>query len=456
MKKSQIITYLIFLFLILLCGLNTYGWLFQRRFEGDIASRMLLVLGPHLKLGNPYKDLWEIIPPGYVILLQFWTKLAGSTPLHFVLLHFITLLASTPLLFAILKKLFSGLLFYLVLLPSALVLYSPAIHSMYISSEIFGVFFSLAALTSLYYIKNRNLKLCLSTALFLIAGQMKDPFLFGIFAVIPIFVWEFLYHSSFNHRKNLCISLVAGIISPLIFFVSYLTAIQALPSYLQVLENKTQFMKGINLVVFLKKMLEGYKYLGSIFQFLFTTVNVFLILILIGFSISIIFKRLTFKKRGEVIKFKINTKIKLSSFSLILTEKMFIYLSIIAYCLGSFLGMSLQGGFSTHYLIQGVIPLYIVLGLFVLALIQSITSVFSLSKKSFLLRIIIVCISLVILTPKPSFIRSYAYYWTNGGVDILPSPIQTITYFKNLPSLEDTDQEKVEKLIQEQIGRAHV
>ena len=216
------VKWFLILFLIGIVLVNFYSWLFETRFEGDIASRMLLALGPQFGLGNPYKDLWEIIPPGYIMIFQVWSVLFGSNILFFKFLHLLVISLCAIFLFLILQKYFRPLIFFIVLIFSSVVLYSPAIQSLYLSSEIFGVLFSLAALYCLLYLKNSFWKVGFATTLFFIAGQMKDPFLFGIAAVAPIFGWEFFTHSSLKFKIKLFLSGVLGGVIPAVGFFVYL------------------------------------------------------------------------------------------------------------------------------------------------------------------------------------------------------------------------------------------
>lgn len=441
-----------FLFLFILATLNAYGWLFQRRFEGDIASRMLLVLGPQLQLGSPYKDLWEIIPPGYIAVLQVWARVFGMATLHFVLLHYVFLSVCAPLIYFLLKKFFSGVLLYILVFFSAIVFYAPANQSMYISSELFGACFSLAALIVLFFEKNAYRKIGLSTALFIIAGQMKDPFLFGILAVGPFFLWELLIHNSLDRQKKIMLALLLGVLGPLVFFIVYLSSQHALQSYAQVLNYKTQFRTGLSLVGLVKKTYLAFGYVQQIFQTFAVPLPYLSFAVIFGFLSKPLMKSVKISKRKQAffVLFKPTHIVLPTSFTL--NERTIEYVSIVLFCLGSFIGMALQGSFSTHYLTQGVMPLFLILGLFCDGVARGVTSLFKLSQKSLFYSGVMLLISFSVLTPKPTFFKSHAQYWAGGGMAPLESPRTVVTYLQGLQTRELSDREQVEVLIKERVS----
>lgn len=427
--------------LSLLVLLNFYSWIFEVRFEGDIASRMLLVLGPSLGFGSPYKDLWEIIPPGYILILQIWSAIFGGDILFFKILHLTITALTAVFLFLVLKRYFRSFIFVPVISFAAFVLYSPAIQSMYISSEIFGLLFSLIALTCLLYIKNPFWKIGLATALFFIAGQMKDPFLFGIFAIFPVAAWEFFSHSSFLVKVKLFFSGVLGIAIPGTCLFTYLLLMGSLRSYVKVLNYKTQFRTGIDLIQFFFKSWQAYEYVQGILQRWFVATGILLFIYLLFKILFFIRKKVQFKIKSKVI----SASIKTATYTF--TERYFITMGMVLYVFGNFLGMSLQGSFSTHYLIQGIVPLYLFLGIVCSSILLPISRGLEKVSGPLVAKTILFIVVIFLLLPKSYYLRSYSYYYHYGGFGEKPSPLILLSYLTKPAPVKNTVQDEVEQLI---------
>jgi hypothetical protein len=448
----QKIQWLFLPFLIGLCFINFYGWIFQARFEGDIASRMLLVLGPKLGLGAPYKGLWEIIPPGYIVVLQTWAFLFGTKVIAFVFLHFIVLLTSAFFLFLVFKKYFvHPFLFVAALGSTALTLFSPGIHSMYISSESFGVVFSLAALFCLLYIKDPLWKIGLATTMFFIAGQMKDPFLFGIFAVGPFFLWEFLTHSSFSFRGKLIFSGILGLLIPFLFFAAYLGLLGSFHSYSEVLNYKTQFRSGIDVVQLSAKAWPAFELTQRIVQLWQVSVlNIIYITIVIRI-LSPLIKKIKITAKEKTISISYKPQLKLPALRLHFVESHFIHFGIFLFIFGSFIGMALQGSFSTHYLIQSIVPLYLALGMLITFVLMPFGRWLETLIGPQIPTVAVMVIAIALLTPKPFYVRSYVTSWQGGTLSIIPNIPFLLQFFSDQKPKGEPSQLAVEEVIRKRV-----
>lgn len=435
------------LFLVMLCILNVNTFIFEKKFEGDIASRMVLVFGPQLGFGSPYKDLWEIIPPGYIILLQTWAFLFGKSVLAFIILHFITILGCAFLLTLLLKKLFSSYRYYVMIAATAIVFFSPALHSMYISSEVFGAFFSLLALVCLFYIKKTYWRIGLSLAFFVVAGQMKDPFLFGIIAVGPFFLWKFFSETSFKARRLLLMSCVLGLALPITFFLLYLVLMGSLTGYQQILQAKSSFLEGFDIYSYSFNAWRSMMYVMGQFQR-------HLLLVQIVISIFPILAVIWSMRRVKVV---IKNKVVNMSFDFkfvkkFLTDTFFVKLGIPFFILGSYMGMYAQGSFSTHYLIQSVVPLYMFIGLVFNLGVVPIRSFLTKYLNSTFVSILLCCLLIVIVMPKSYYARTYVFNWNHGYLiengDLFGEFLNIFT----MSTESDNKQVAVESLIKQRVS----
>jgi hypothetical protein len=83
------------------------------------------------------------------------------------------------------------------------------------------------------------------------------------------------------------------------------------------------------------------------------------------------------------------------------------------YALGSFLGFGLGGSFGSHYLIQVVMPFYIITGLLISYLFSNVSFLFKKSRLYFCLALVLVGFSTVIVLPKRPYFSSYLPRATN-------------------------------------------
>src|SRR5687768_5634300 len=79
---------------------------FDKIATGNASARVLLVVGPMLKIGNPYKDLWEYVPPGYLIIVSIWVYLFGMDMISFRMFHVFLIVLMMLCFILISKKIF--------------------------------------------------------------------------------------------------------------------------------------------------------------------------------------------------------------------------------------------------------------------------------------------------------------------------------------------------------------
>jgi len=269
-------------FVLLALGVLT-AFLFYSHYEkvlGNTASRLLLALGPHLKLGRPYTDLWEFAPPGFLAITDLWIRVFGWSMNSLKLLQVLLLSTAGVSFLLILRRLFRFLLLELIIFSSfVLILYSPVLQSDMLSIELFGLTFALLGLLSLLYIQKPVWKLMTSAFLFFLASQMKETFTFSILALIPYLIvitkkfWRILIPDSnflgqlgkntlFSYLKMILLTILGPLIGAAIIF-TYLTSVDALSGYKQVFEYKLSLVKHIRNI---GDIIARFKFVESLFS----------------------------------------------------------------------------------------------------------------------------------------------------------------------------------------------
>lgn len=374
------------------------------RFEGDAISRVLPATAPLMKLGVPYKDYWEIAPPGILFLLGAWAKLFGTSVFSFKVLQSSFLLGTGLLIFLVLKKIFSS--FYALIVGSlaVVVLFSPYFGFLFLPIELFGLFFSLLGLTCLLYCKRIELRFFLSTFLLILASQMKDPFGPVILAIIPPLI--FLLASG-NYRSFLkaCIFVISGALAVIICLGGYLQILGSLKAYFEVLNNKSQTFKDVwiwkNLGGFQRKFSYALWHGKNIIIFFQYHVSTIVWL----WFFSSLFALLSPKKWPPLVlnHRKNSYMVVIPPLKLEVTSQTLNVLTVIFYSFGSFMGFTMGGKFDFHYLLQIVPPVYFFCAIIAKSILDNLQKILHNPRINFLLFPILI----LFLLPKGPYIKSY-------------------------------------------------
>ena len=220
---------IIFISILLISLFGIYIFSFPR-VVSDSASHLLLAVSPIIKIGAPYKDFWDIKPPMMPLILFFWTKIFGFGILSIRLMSIILQVACVFLIYFLYKKIFKTPVFELVYLSTILILLSPFLQSLLLSTEALGLVLSLLSLLTLISSKKDFSKYFFSGLFFLFSSQSKEPFTFTIFAAVPILAYSLLNKGIKKFLKNIFI-FIAGILTGLIIIYTYLNVVNALASY---------------------------------------------------------------------------------------------------------------------------------------------------------------------------------------------------------------------------------
>lgn len=369
--------------------LNLYSYSAVNRIGNDSINFILPSLAPNFNMGVPYKDYFENNPPGILLLTNVWSIFFGYSNLSFKIFHFITLVSSGLLFYLITKIIFNRYFGALLTLFASIILFSIKINSFMLTSEQVGLCFSLLGLLFIMRISDHHLfwRYFLSSAFLFLASQMKDPFGPSLICFIPIFI----YYLTKNKRAKffkVILSVFLGIAIPSIIIISYLFILGSWDAYIGIVSLKTEIYRGnFNpkyLILNLSSMMQRIKDMIIYWQYSY-------------YYLLIPFIVISFIK-----------PIKKELFN----KKSMIYLVVLFYAVGNFIGFLIQANVGSHYLIQVVIPIYFFMGFIVFMLCKFL---FRLSSKlfnkniylQFLLRIIIVLLVIASLFPK--YLDSYQY-----------------------------------------------
>lgn len=235
---------------------TTLYYLHFQKIFGNTSSRMLLVLGPYLNMGKPYTDLWEFVPPGFLMFANAWVGLFGwgMFSLRSMQILILAMLGISFLL--VVRKIANNLILeFMIFLSFVLIVYSPIVQSDMLSIDMLGTTFALLGLACLVNLKNKEFKLVSSAALFFLASQMKEIFTFSVVALIPYYLY--LYREQkwgevfkYKKRKEALIKIIktgllsfAGILLVGLFIGLYLSWSGAWGGYFETLKYKLMIVQ---------------------------------------------------------------------------------------------------------------------------------------------------------------------------------------------------------------------
>lgn len=388
--------FLFFAFILLISLINISLALPDNQISGDTASVVVMATAPFRGLGVPYSDYWEFKPPGIFLLVGLWLNFLGDSLFSFKILQLLFLLGTGTLTYLVLKKIFSPFYAFVVGVLAILVLFSPLLFSIFLPSELFGLFFSLAGLTSLLYLEKFGPRFFLSTFLFILASQMKDPFSFTFLALIPPLLYFLI---SRDYKKFLMAStfVVGGFLVAIFLFWSYLSVLGSFGAYLEVLDYKSQVHDmWRNLGELEEKLGFSFQHAKNILMFFQYQVSTVLLFWVASFFL---------RSKAKTSNLKNLKKLKaIFTLRLNFTPKALDALIIIFYSTGSFIGFTIAEQFGSHYLIQVVLPIFFFWAIIGKSFSDNLYQILGTKKVNYWLSLTILAI---LLFPKGPYVKSY-------------------------------------------------
>jgi hypothetical protein len=369
----------------------------QTRIAGDAASHLLLAIAPILKIGSPYKDFWDIKPPVLPLVLYLWSNLFGFGILSVRIINIIIAAFVILISYLVYKKVFPTPVLEIVFLYTIIILFSPIINSIMIPTEILGLLLSMGALLILISVRNDFPRFYFSGLLFFATSQTKEPFTFTVLAVLPV-LFESLLQGGFRKVIKNLIQFLLGILTCLAGIYIYLASLGSVGAYTEVLQYKQIFFP-LTFENLSQNFLPGL--CAATRTFIESSGGLIILIIFAIFSFYLV------NKIKGILSFNLrSSKLIIKPFVLIDSEKTKKY-TVLFYALGSFLGFGLGKIFGSHYLIQVVIPFYIIGGFLTSYIFSNSLFLFNKSRLYFYLAIILFGFSLIILMPKRPYLSNY-------------------------------------------------
>lgn len=403
--KKYFVTYfeLTLLFITVFYNFQHFALL---KIDGNAASRVLLAVGPIFNIGIPYKELYEFVPPGFLILVSGWIRFFGISMQSFRLLHVFFIFLSGLFVLVICKKIFRRKIVELFVFSAIILsLHSGIVQTDLFSIDFLGTIFAVGGLAALLYFKEVTYKLAIGSTLILIASQIKDIYILPILSLIPIYFRELLNRSEKSFFKLLFLSLLGPLLIA-ILVLYYLLSTGALEGYIQVVRDKSAFAQFGSL----QQVLQNFGAMIEIFSGYFLQLPRLMEVFMLGYSLFIILiylKKLktlpAFKFRNFLHQFKKEAAKLLKHYAVTFEGQ--ITLSLV-YITSLLFGLTLYGQYSVDTRFSAIVfSLFLLLGLLVAHTIEVVNRFL---KQGFF-RILMIFILLILLIPKQAIFRSYNF-----------------------------------------------
>jgi len=191
-------------------------------FPHNTVANIMPAIAPHLNIGLPYLDYWDVYPPGIYLFYYLFYFLGNNNFISYNILHI--LLLGLTIVFA--KKIFEtvndiNIVFYIALSYFL----SPLYIYYLLPNELLGLFFSFFGLYIYLYKGNSYYFVILSNFLLLFAAFIKEIFLLPALCII-------LYQLIKKEYKNFIFSLF-GLASAIYIMYIYLTLLNIFDPFIE-------------------------------------------------------------------------------------------------------------------------------------------------------------------------------------------------------------------------------
>jgi hypothetical protein len=397
-KYQKILLFISLLYAFIFLFYHQFYFYRETKLGIDTVSWVLPAVAPDLKIGVPYKDYFEIHPPGIFIVTFLWAKILGFSLASIKLFHFLLGLFISLFFIKILFKLFKPTLAFLITISSMPVFFSNRLITYLLPAEMYGLIFSLAGIFILIGNIKAERKIFLSVCLFFLSSQMKDPFIYGLIAVIPVLLREMARHK--DKIKEILASFMSGIILPVLAIMLYLGLLGVMKEYWEVLRYKNSVYSVLDP--------ESIFYTTySIFQYFQNAKNTFIYLqyntlwLIIFFFIILLIKKV--KDKSLIVN---NQKM---IFNLNLSDNQTNKIALLLYVFGMLIGFAYQKRLDTHYQLLVIFPVFLFIGFIFNEIIISL----DLLRKKKILYIIglfaIYAILFLAVMPKKNYLVEYQF-----------------------------------------------
>ena len=193
-------------------------------------------IAPHLDLGVPYKDYWDVYPPGIYLFYYLLYFVGRDLQVSYIITHIVVLTFTIIIAFNLSRYFKNGRLIFLF---GVIYFLSPLYIDYLMVNDLIALFFSYLGLFCYFKLENRK-KYIISNFLMTFSFFIKETL---IFAALSILVLQLLQ----KDYKNIGLSILGSSISILLIFIySFYFSIEqfVIQSYL----NKVQLFDFIDIL----------------------------------------------------------------------------------------------------------------------------------------------------------------------------------------------------------------
>lgn len=284
MRKVSVKNY-IYLLLSSILSVITFNSYIYDPLTHMTTANILPGIAPHIELGYPYTDYWDVYPPGIYLIYFIIYIIFNDTFTGYIVIHFLLLITTIFCAYTILNfQHKNNVLFYIGLLYFL----SPLYIDYLMVNDLIAVCFSYLGLVFFIRFKNKN-KYLFSNYFLFFAVFIKETFFFASFSIV-------IYQILIKDFKNLKYS-IFGFFSTFLTIFTY-TSLQSITNsviksyvnkfYLFDVKNMV-FKLLISIVVLILLILIFKFYLSSKVQFIINNKNlpiyIYSIILLISFLI---------------------------------------------------------------------------------------------------------------------------------------------------------------------------
>ena len=195
------------IFVFLLITYSTSDYIFDPLTHMTTAN-IFPGIAPHLELGVPYKDYWDVYPPGIYLFYYLLYFVGRDMQLSYILMHIFVLTFTIIIAFNLSKYFKNGRLIFLL---GVIYFLSPLYIDYLMINDLIALFFSYLGLISFLKLENRK-KYIISNFLMTFSFFIKETL---IFAALSILVLQLLQ----KDFKNIKFSLIGSSFAILLIFI---------------------------------------------------------------------------------------------------------------------------------------------------------------------------------------------------------------------------------------------
>jgi hypothetical protein len=392
------------LFSIYLLMVSLLPFLSRNRIKHDFVSWALPAQALINNQGIPYVNYWDIKAPGLIMLAQSWIFLFGNSYFSFLSLHLMLIVLSIFGIVRIFYTIFDKWTASWLSLSSAIIFLSPLIQTQFAGAELSGLALCVVALNLVIpFSQISYFKMFLSSFLFVLSSQMKEPYSFTALSLIPLLIYY--YSQNINKFKNYFLTYIIGGSFAVLNVIVYLMYYGSFEAYKEVLAYKKEMFLHFSISEVFNHFVYSINYSSkTLFESNLTFTSWFILLVLVLIftnkqNIKKLFRKYT--KKGQ---FLIRNFLKQN-----LNKQSVEQLALLVFSLATFLGIALQFRYSSHYVIPVIFSTIIIFALSLKVLLNIVLkNQNSKSKKKMWIYLLYAVLLIMTTFPKTNLLTSFS------------------------------------------------